>query len=163
MTKITHMAVSDDTSAQSSQEGCCSCPMGFVMLETGTTCEKCGLPPCYQPASVGWEKRWEEIVRPFGKTGGLFLVPQIDRSCQFWAIEEKENEIKTFIHTLLKDHLPKDVVRSKLEGMRKPETSVIHTRDIIQISSTEIALERNKSYNTALSDAARALGLEEAK
>lgn len=41
-------------------------------------------------------------------------------------------------------------VESLIERLRRAETSTVHTRDIIQVSTTELVLEQNRSYNAAL-------------
>lgn len=67
---------------------------------------------------------------------------------------------KSYFESLLtreREVAREEVVRLA-EGMRKPETSGIHTRDRISMSTTEIKLNGNKGYNKALNDLIEKMG-----
>lgn len=49
-----------------------------------------------------WEAEFEEVVRPFGAKGNLFLVPDINNSCEMWVITQVEGPIKKFLAETIK-------------------------------------------------------------
>lgn len=79
-----------------------------------------------------WEERFEEVVRPFGGKGTLFLVPDIDASCEVWAITQKEDDIKHFIRTEL-ENTRIQTVRECMEVVRGcPSPNITQGTDIAE-------------------------------
>lgn len=72
---------------------------------------------CCGEEKESWEKEFEKVVRPFGAKGTLCLVPEINQSYKVWALEQREQEIKSFIRCLL--HSQATQIATDIEKMGK--------------------------------------------